>query len=828
LADQDRPEGQGIEAEGWGEVRSAVRRRAALTALGLVLTGLVVGVVGLMRASGAGAVAGELVVQPSQGAPTLAFLGASPLEAPGEVWAVAKGSGSGTKTLARYTDAGGWDVVPEPSALGGGSIPGFLLESSASAGRTTPAGGVVVAGREEDEFGEAHEILIVRDPGGGFHQAGDPTPLLGGGSLFGTVDGNRLLVATDEPAGRTGAFVVPESLDRVLAYDGSEWSEEAICVEAEPVCVAPEIGFEAVAIDASAGEAWLLGRNGASSDGIELFRRETSPAGPIWLQQSLGPSGSLGARYAEANPFGVAVAVRTKGQALTVTTAGVWVDASLTDGAATHDATLYFEIAKGEVTGSWCDLSSAPALCAFPLGSELPAGRGRSFAWPPSGSSGQFGTRVISGVGQGAILSLEGSIFRRLTFVGGDAGSTLGSALSSPEEGWLGASPPLQLTRNPQPARLQPWPVPFKRPLTAIAPEPGAPVGALGSEAIAVGDEGQVSRYLPGRGWEPEFLLRSTGRRATPTLRGVAWPEPGLAYAVGDGAAMWRWQKATELWQPDPGAPPNLARANFTGIAFDPDRPSRGYAIGKQGVLLGFGREWRREALPPGVPAEANFTSIAFAGDEALVTYKYLERDSSNNIRPKGGVIINDGSGWRIEQAAVAALEGAIPQRVGGLPDGGAVIASLNRNEGGQSAGGVVIERQGPGAAWQKAAGGSIGYPTALAAIREAGQVRAIVSIAPVQGEPQGDIEAAADKEQVDNQPPPGQAPLLTAPYKLPGAGLVIRQTATGWRDEQREGFPLPTAQQSDQSLYDLPVRPDPVLALLIAPDGSGGWAVGG
>ena len=459
----------------------------------------------------------------------------------------------------------------------------------------------------------------------------------------------------------------------------------------------------------------------------------------------------------------------------------------------------------------------------MPLRSELPSGQGRSFAWPPTASSGPFGTRAITGVGQGAILSLEGNAFRRLTFVGGSAGSTEGAALSTPEEGWLGAQPPLHLTRNPQPAQLTPWPVPFKRPLTSVAPEPGAAVGAVGSEALAVGAEGEVARYVPGQGWEPEFLLRSSGKRATPTLRGVAWPEPERAYAVGDGAAMWVWQKATGLWQPDPGEPTNLARANFTGIAFDPADPNRGYAIGKQGLLLGYGRQWSQEKLPPGVPAEANFTSIAFAGEEALVTYK-IPIDTNHYT---GGVLVNDGSGWRVDAGAQAAMGGAVPERVAGLPDGGAVIASLGSFES-QSATGVVIERQGPGGEWQAVHGGSIGYPTALAAVREGGQVRAIVSVVPNHGgETQGGREFKTDKEQVESQPPPGQAPLLTDPYPLPGGGLVLRQTATGWRDEEHQNYPLPSKSEG-QKLYDLPAQPDPVLALLMAPDGSGGWAVGG
>jgi len=39
------------------------------------------------------------------------------------------------------------------------------------------------------------------------------------------------------------------------------------------------------------------------------------------------------------------------------------------------------------------------------------------------------------------------------------------------------------------------------------------------------------------------------------TLRGVAWPEPKRAHAVGDSGAMWLWREETRLWERDPGAP---------------------------------------------------------------------------------------------------------------------------------------------------------------------------------------------------------------------------------------------------------------------------------
>ncbi|HET7446009.1 MAG TPA: hypothetical protein VFJ57_15275 [Solirubrobacterales bacterium] len=790
-----------------------LRSVAALVGLAAFFATLTLALVG--GGPGAGAAGtGQLVAQPSLGAPARTFLGASPQEAPGEVWAVAQQG----QSLARYTTAGGWEVVPAPLTLGGEAGVISFEQEGASVGRTTPAGGVAAIAD-----GEEGETLVVRDPGGSLREVPRPGGLLEfEQQLVGTGAG-RLLAATEGAGGRTMALVVPEltgtTVPRVLAYNGEEWAAEEICLQG-PGCTSPEASFRVVAIDAGGGEAWLLGRGGAAGEGIELFRREGTVT-PVWRQQPLGPAASLGARYGEEAPLGVGVAARGQGQPLTVTAAGVWFDAVLTEGGgAKHEATAYYDAAKGEVTASWCDLAAPAGLCTLALGSELPDGEGRSFAWPPSSAAAAYGARVVTGVGQGVILGLEGSAFVRNALGSGDAGSELGAALSAPDEGWLGSRPPLQLTRNPEVARLQPWPVPFRRPLTAIAASPGVVAGALGSEALAVGDEGEVARYVPGQGWEPEFLLKGNGKRATPRLRAVAWPEPGRAYAVGDGAAMWVWQKATGLWQSDPAASPNLARANFTGIAFDPAKPSRGYAVGKQGVLLGYGRQWKQEALPAGVPAEANFTSIAFAGDEAFATWKYPKTDLQGYTA--GGVIVNDGSGWRVDDGAMAALAGSPPQRVAGLPDGGAVIASLGNGEA-TNAAGRVIERQGPGGAWQLAPGSWTGYPTALAAIREGGQVRAIAAIA----DRQGQEDLGTDVEQIIGQPPPGQAPLLTAPYPLPGAGAVIRQTATGWRDEQREGFPEPRHVEG-QGSYDLPRRADPVLALLVSPDGTQGWAVGG
>lgn len=794
---------------------SRVPARPLVAAASLfLLAGLVA--VALLRAGGAGAApTGELSAQPSFGAPAETFLGASPAEAAAEVWATSRSQ----PTLVHYTPATGWEALPRPVGTEGQGLSEIELASGSGAGRTTPGGGVVVAATVE-----THPTLIVRDPGGTAHAVVEPEAALEPSEeLFTTSAAGPLLAAT-EAAGAVGAYVVPSRSAAILSYTAGNWRREPICTAetAVPACSPAPGGFKVLGIDAAGGTGWLLAEGAEGGTAVSLFRQE--PNGgiantPTWRQVPLGPPGSRGALFGEEESQGVRVRPRGDSQPLTATPAGAWIDLQLAGEAGTYDATVYFDAAAGEVTGTWCDQPTPAGFCQYELGAELPGGQNRSFAWPPS-EGNPYGRRVVTGVGQGALLVLGGTAFARYSVAGGDAGTSRGAALFAPEEGWLGAQPALQLTRNPEPSQLQSWPVPFRRPLTALAGAPVAAVAGLDSEAIAVGANGEVARYLPGQGWEPEPLLTGSGKRATPTLRGVAWPEPERAYAVGGEASMWLWQKSTGLWSPDPGEPTGLSGVNFTGVAFDSANPNRGYAVGKQGVILAYGREWTQEPVAAGVPPEANFTSVAFAGSEAIATWK-LPYDRNGAGAYEGGVISNSGSGWVVDTAAEEKLGTAVPQMVSGLPDGGAVIATAGEGPGAE--GPWMIEREGPGAPWQTTPGEALGYPTALAALREGGLVRAVVAVAVGQQ----DRDLGTDLEQVFNQPTAEQPPLLTDPYPLPGSGIVARQTATGWRDEEHEGFPLP-AEEPEQTTYDLGRRPDWVLAMLLDPASGEGWTVGG
>jgi hypothetical protein len=309
------------------------------------------------------------------------------------------------------------------------------------------------------------------------------------------------------------------------------------------------------------------------------------------------------------------------------------------------------------------------------------------------------------------------------------------------------------------------------------------------------------------------------GRRPTPPLRGVAWPTPTRAYAVGQLDArgdpqMWLWRGETGLWEPDPAMPRNF-RGNLLGVAFDPAQPSRGYAVGQQGVLLRYGKSWTQDSLPPAV-AGASFTSIAFSGSEALVAFRLPHPEGEGHgAFYTGGLLVNDGSGWSVDQSAAAALAGGVPWAVAGLPDGGAAISGVSAREEP-----LVLERSGSGAPWQPTpvpyAGGE--PPGSLALFREGAALRAVGS---------GGIPNTAAIDFPEEHPPPaGFPPQLIKPYP-PASGYVRRQTPAGWSDEEHDRDEV-GAPPGEFRRYDVPYKPDPTAAILIDPSGSQGWAVGG
>jgi hypothetical protein len=792
----------------------------------------------------------EVVAQTDDAVPVRGPLmfGSSPAEAPAEAWGIGEIGpfGGGSDGIVRYQEGAGWSLSPWLRADGQPSGEAVLKPASSPlTGETTPTGAGALIGTVADSPGETpREMLLVRDPGGEFREAppvpteGEQALLTPPEKLFSTSRA-PLLAALDE-GGHAGALVVPVSggesgveEDGVLHWDGHEWTREQIEV---PQTSKEHHDFRVLAIGASGPDnAWLLGQlsQQVSPQGVELFRRHTSASGPsTWwpVTQAGGAPGEplsvvlAGGEHAAFTIEGTGEPPTASAQILTVTSAGVWVDGQ----ASSSSVTMFFkpegeaagkERYTGQALASWC--VPGPVQCTYPLGESLPAGPSRSFAWAEGGGPQGFGERVVTGLDEGVSLSLEGTSFSRVLALGAgelgfeDVGGTHGAAFASPTEGWLGnVRMPVHLTEHPAPNRLTPYPAPFHNALLAVTPQPGAPVGSLSSAALAVGDRGEVARFVPGQGWLPESLLSAGGGRATPRLRGVAWPTPTRAYAVGELGQMWRWRGETGLWEPDPGAPRNF-RGNLLGVAFDPNNPTRGYAVGQQGVLLRYGKSWTQEALPPEV-AGASFTSIAFAGSEALVAFRIPHAQSSGQgAHYTGGLLVNDGSGWRVDEQAAAALAGGLPWAVAGLPDGGAALSGFSAREEP-----LVLERGEASGSWQPtpvpyAGGDPPGY---LPLLREAGALRVVGS---------GRIpNTNAIDFPEESAPQAGFPPQLIKAYP-PALGYVRRQTAVGWSDEEHDRDEV-GAPRGEFKRYDVPYKPDPTAAVLIDPSGAQGWAVGG
>jgi hypothetical protein len=760
------------------------------------------------------------------------------------------------------TDAGG--VV----LLSGQSL---VVRDPGGQPRLVPEPGALKSSSEESSSAESSTVE-------------EPGVLAEGESLLPNAPSGKVTVpyaAIEEAEGhRTGVLIAPyrdggnpagepKTQPGVLHYDGLKWTREPIEVPA-----AQAKGFTALAMSCSGTQqapassspedCWLLagyGTGGArgAPDHLALFRRvrgalagepamwswEPQPVSDWLLGQAHAPSGIT---QSAVEPLGGGA------QMLTATPQGAWVDFQasvngeatpvdvselvLTPAAAGGEAR---ELPQASVAGTWCYPTGA--LCERSLGASLPA-QYRSFAWPGSALS-EPGSRIITGLPDRAMLELYGGSFHYEIGAGGEPGFAPGGAAfygPSPQgtvEGWIadgigvgadggdgeGQSPAIELTASPEGDQLQEESVPFRRPLLALAQPSESTPGDPAAEAIAVGVEGEIGRYAPGEGWRSESLYDSDGQIQTPTLRGVAWQEPGRIYAVGDNGAMWLWRAETGLWEPDPAKPFNFI-GNLTAIAFQPGEPQRGYAVGKQGVLLSYGKAWEQMTLPAELQ-QANFTSVAFAGGEALATYRTIATEANGEQIETGGVAVEEGSGWHVDPGTGALLAqlpyagDSVLSKIAGLPDGGVVAAGP----------GVVIERDTTNSTWRFS---SEPLPeaqnvSALGAYQEAGgPVRAVISI---------DLDRALNPQNSDGDltqgPYTGDAPTPTGPGQpppfipadpLPDSGYVLKETASGWSDVEHQALPVVTGEDPS----DLPARPDPVLALLVSPDGNSGLAVGG
>jgi hypothetical protein len=771
--------------------------------------------------------------------------------------ASASGS-SGQLVFERATDATpDWPIYETP--LGETGQPYRGMQPNRLSARITARGGGLLVGEDSTRKPGNRVVALVRNPGpGGRFQivpeppvggvlANPPTGVLMAGGeggeaapeVIATDEGSRAVVdAAVENGARTEVFfgVLGRARDEAVArWNGESWTREPI--ELPPGYAG---AFTIVGIAGTSPQnMWLLGQASPESGlGIMLFKRVKSGSGQFeWTPVELGPTRSQGRLFAVAQTHAAGVEIEDvaplggEAQPLTVSKQGVWIDGNLHaagGGSDGYDFTLYYdipagevtEIPHGEVTGSWCDAdrTDGTKLCDHRLHARFGRLAGyRSFAYE---NGSQFGGRIVTNpllpgrddsTNLGTYLKLEGTSFERMP--GAGTNNAPGGAFYSENDGWLEG--PVQITSDPAPQHLVGWPVSARAPFTAIAPAPGTTPGDPSAQALAVGSDGVVARYTPGQGWQREFLLTGSGAVSSPNLRAVAWPEPGRAFAVGDLGAMWIWRAETNLWEKDPAAPPAGTQADLLGIAFDPSDPARGYAVGLGGVLWRYDKTWTQEPLPEpfqkeseGDPEEqikANFTGVAFAGSEAMVVAEHYKPSQTSSEPESSALLVNSGSGWTVEPQVTALLD-SLPERpklytVAGLPDGGAVLAGRD----------VVLERNSASSPWHFSAQPIVNETAvAAAAYDEGSTVRAVLSVVP---------EITYPPVLILPTEEPNVPPTLIPPNPLPGDGYLLRETPSGWQDEERADYAGDTS--------DKPVKVDPILALDLGPEGAG-WAVGG
>ncbi|HEX4117025.1 MAG TPA: hypothetical protein VHY18_14245 [Solirubrobacteraceae bacterium] len=817
---------------------TARRRRLAVALVtGLALMALggwqIVGRGGRAVASGSVAPTPQPVLGTADASTVL--MGAATTGAPGEAWAyrvlpldappaggseqvafapAAKASPRGQLVFERATDADpDWSVVETPLDEEGHVYRG--MDPDRMSARITPHGGGLLVGNDSTRPSGKQTVVLAREPGGRFRMLPEPSAgvLLGAGEAdepgesgdtsaetLAEKEGSGSVADTAvESEGHTEAYfgLLGRTRDLGVArWNGEKWTREPIEL---PSGYTGSFTIVAIA-GTSPKNLWLLGEAEASSGlGILLFERKEAKKGEFrWEAASLGSSlfAAVETSAREVTKLGP---LTGQVQPLTVTEKGIWIDGNLQapgGGSDGYDFTLYYDIAEAKITGSWCDAhdGSGVAICEHPLGASFGREAGyRSFAFEGPG----YGTRIVTdplrpggeeSTNMGSYLSFEGSSFTWMPGAGPD--DAPGGAFYTPTDGWLEGQ--VQVTTTQQPARLVGWPVSARAPFTAVTSAPGDPAGDFDSQALAVGADGVVARYTPGHGWEREFLQTSSGAVSSPTLRAVAWPEPNRAFAVGDLGAMWIWRAETGLWEKDPAAPLDGFQGNLDGIAFDPSEPGLGYAVGQSGVLLKYGKSWtQEEELPEGFK-EANFTSVTFAGSEAMVA---AEHD----------LLVNEGSGWKVEPE-VHALLASLPEApslnvVAGLPNGGVVLAGRD----------VVLERDSAGAPWHFSEQPIVDETAVAAApLLEGSHVRALLSVVPSFQYPPLLVLPPVEPDT----PPP-----LIPPNPLPGDGYLLRETAGGWEDEERAAY------AGDSQ--DKPLKVDPIAALDVGTSGVG-WVLGG
>ena len=242
---------------------------------------------------------------------------------------------------------------------------------------------------------------------------------------------------------------------------------------------------------------------GSATPGRSPRPTPRSAARVVLLERTLDAGRpALGRARARRTPFaardtpgeGIAGAAPLGGaaQPLTVTAATASGSTSTaTIAGIARDVTLFYDAGAGAVTGSWCDADRLRRR-ARRSRSRARAATAASPGPAPGSAPGSITNPLDPGGGEdsnrGTYLRLRPTArFARMP--GGGGNFRPSGAFASADER-LARGTGRRSRRSTAPARLRSWPVALRAPLTDVATAPGAPPGALGAGALAVGADG--------------------------------------------------------------------------------------------------------------------------------------------------------------------------------------------------------------------------------------------------------------------------------------------------------------------------------------------------
>ena len=378
----------------------------------------------------------------------------------------------------------------------------------------------------------------------------------------------------------------------------------------------------------------------------------------------------------------------------------------------------------------------------------------------------------------------------------------------TPREGWLGSDElPVHLTLNPAPDRLSSIPGAVPPRAAAIAPQPGAPVGRARQQALAVGDKARSRATCPARAGSRKACFGAGGRVADAApARGRladARRAPTRSATRRSATQMWLWRGETGLWEPDPATPLNF-RGNLLGHRVRPER-TRAAATpsASRACCCATARPGPRnpKRLPPEVAGrELHLDRVRGLGGDRRLPHA---ASPGNGEAPHytGGLLVNDGSGWQVDQAAAAALgsRGALGGRRR-CPTAARRCRRRRRHRG---------ERADPRAQRGRRAVAADAARTPAAKRRA--RWRCSAKAAPLRAIGSGGVPRHALDVEDAPPPPPGFPPTLIGPYPLGRRGDVA--APDGERLERR-GARTQHARRTRSGDYKslrqgLPARPD-------------------